>query len=212
MSIEPSFQDKPKLLRNPAARDARRLQLTEQHIAPLSGFVQQLRAKVTNGFIPEFDPWDGGIDAEVLYLLEAPGPKAVLSGFISRNNPDETAKNFFELNIEAGIPRKRTICWNAVPWYIGSGTKIRSAKSDDLNDGLLPLFTLLNLLPKLRAVVLVGRKAEYASKELQRIRPDLKIFQTPHPSPMYCNRAPANRQNILNALHQVAEFLFTQGG
>lgn len=209
MSVEP-FQDTPKLLRDPAARDARRLQLTERHIAPLSEFVQQLRAKVPNGIIPEFDPWDGGTDAEVLYLLEAPGPKASLSGFISRNNPDETAKNFFELNIAAGIPRKRTICWNAVPWYIGSGTKIRAAKSSDLNDGLRPLFGLLNLLPKLRAVVLIGRKAEYAAKELERRRPDLKIFRTPHPSPMYCNRAPGNRQNILNALHQVAEFLLTQ--
>lgn len=208
MSVEP-FQDIPKLLRDPAARDARRLQLTERHIAPLSEFVQQLRTKVPNGIIPEFDPWDGGTDAEVLYLLEAPGPKAGLSGFISRNNPDETAKNFFELNIAAGISRKRTICWNAIPWYIGSGTKIRAANSSDLSSGLPPLFGLLNLLPKLRAVVLIGRKAEYAAKELERRRPDLKIFRTPHPSPMYCNRAPGNRQNILNALHQVADFLLT---
>ena len=209
MSVEP-FQDIPKLLCDPRACHARRSQLTERHIAPLSEFVQQLRTKVPNGIIPEFDPWDGGIDAEVLYLLEAPGQKAGLSGFISRNNPDETAKNFFELNIAAGIPRKRTISWNAVPWYIGSGTKIRAANSHDLNAGLKPLFELLSLLPKLRAVVLVGRKAEYPAKELERRRPDLKIFRTPHPSPMYCNRAPGNRQSILNALHQVAEFLLTQ--
>jgi hypothetical protein len=59
--------------------------------------------------IPYFDPWDGGTAAEALYLLEAPGAKAVLSGFISRNNPDETVKNFFQLNQQAGIPRKRTV-------------------------------------------------------------------------------------------------------
>lgn len=202
-----SFQDAPKLLRDPAACDARRLQLTAPHIAPLAEFVQQLRKQVTEKIIPDFDPWDGGIDAEVLYLLEAPGSKACLSGFISRNNPDETAKNFFNLNIEAGIPRNRTVCWNVVPWYLGSGTKITAAKSNDLEDSLTSFFDLLNLLPKLRAVVLIGRKAEYVSKELERRRPDLKIFRSPHPSPMYCNRAPGNRQNICDVLFQVAEFL-----
>lgn len=203
-----SFQDIPKLLRDSDACKSRRAQLTEQHIAPLSKFVQQLRSQVPNGIIPEFDPWDGGIDAEVLYLLEAPGPKASLSGFISRNNPDETAKNFFVLNMEAGIPRKRTISWNAVPWYIGTGTKIRGAKTKDINEGLPSLFELITLLPKLRAIVLMGRKAEYASKELELKKPDLKIFRTPHPSPLYCNRAPANRQAIRDALHEVALFLF----
>ena len=72
--------------------------------------------------IPQFDPLDGGIDAECLFLLEAPGPKAVNSGFVSRNNPDETAKNFFELNVGAGLERSKTITWNVVPWYVGSGT------------------------------------------------------------------------------------------
>lgn len=206
MSVE-SFADQPKLLRDHAACESRRLQLSETHVAPLMEFVQQLRNQVPNGVIPDFDPWDGGTGAEILYLLEAPGPKASASGFISRNNPDETAKNFFELNVSAGISRKRTVCWNAVPWYIGSGTKIRAARYSDLKEGLKPLFGLLRLLPKLRAVVLIGRKAEYTESEIKRQRPDLRIFKTPHPSPMYCNRAPGNRENILAVLHQVATFI-----
>ena len=40
--------------------------------------------------IPHFDPLDGGSNAQVLFLMEAPGPKASASGFVSRNNPDET--------------------------------------------------------------------------------------------------------------------------
>ncbi|MBI3432477.1 MAG: uracil-DNA glycosylase [Hydrogenophilales bacterium] len=204
------FRDTPKSLSDPAASDALRLLLAARHIAPLSDFVQRLRTKALGKIVPEFDPWDGGIDAEVLYLLEAPGPKARDSGFVSRNNPDETAKNFFLLNKKAGIPRERTICWNAVPWYIGSGTKIRTAKPADLNNGLSHFFELLSLLPKLRAVVLVGRKAEFVVKDLECRRPDLKIFRSPHPSPMYCNRSKENPKNILNALHQVAKFLVTQ--
>src|SRR6266581_3517335 len=112
--------DKPKLLTDPQARVERRAQLQESHIAPLTAFVGALRHEGGPGVaIPYFDPWDGGVDAEILYLLEAPGPQAVASGFISRNNPDESAKNFFELNAEAKIPRKRTVTWNIVPWYIG---------------------------------------------------------------------------------------------
>jgi Uracil DNA glycosylase superfamily len=203
--VSSTFSDIPKLLQDPAACDARRLQLREPHIAPLVDFVQRLRKDVPNGIIPDFDPWDGGIEAELLYLLEAPGPKAGLSGFISRNNPDETAKNFFELNVEAGIPRKFTVCWNAVPWYIGSGKKIRAATPTDVRDGLRPLLELLSLLPRLRAVVFLGRKAEFTAAHLRRKRPDLKYFRCPHPSPMYCNRAPENRQNILNVLRAVSE-------
>src|SRR6476646_8560373 len=100
MSTQP-FTDRPKLLADSAACTARKAQLHEPHIAPLTAFVEKLRAQVGTGVsIPNFDPWDGGIDAEILYLLEAPGPKAVLTGFVSRNNPDESAKNFFELNAE----------------------------------------------------------------------------------------------------------------
>jgi len=58
------------------------------------------------------------------------------TGFISRNNPDETAKNFFQLNAEAKVPRKRTVTWNIVPWYIGDSRNIRAVKRTDLEQGL----------------------------------------------------------------------------
>jgi uracil-DNA glycosylase len=160
-----------------------------------------------NAVVPDFDPWDGGIEAEVLYLLEAPGPKATVSGFISRNNPDETAKNFFELNAAAEIPRKRTITWNAVPWFIGTGKKLRAARVSDLREGETSLLELLGMLPRLRAIVLVGRKAGRMRSVMAQSRPDLKVFQTPHPSPMYCNRAKGNKRKILDGLREVAAFL-----
>ena len=202
-----TLSDTPKLLRDPAAREARQSQLREPHMAPLADFVARLRIQKPNGIISDFDPWDGGVGAELLYLLEAPGPKAGLSGFISRNNPDETAKNFFELNRQAGIPRERTIIWNVVPWYIGSGEKIRPATAADVAEGLAPLLELLVLLPNLRAVVFIGRKAALTARDVTKLRPGLRYFHCPHPSPMYCNRAPENKNNILTVLHEVAGFL-----
>ena len=62
--------------------------LEEPHIRPLAGFVEAIRKETGRGpNIPQFDPLDGGILASKLILLEAPGPQAVKTGFISRNNP-----------------------------------------------------------------------------------------------------------------------------
>jgi len=198
--------DRPKLLGDPQARTDRQAQLHESHIAPLARFLRALRQEVgPRTIVPDFDPWDGGVDAEILYLLEAPGPQAVASGFISRNNPDESAKNFFQVNAEAKIPRKRTVTWNVVPWYIGDGKTIRAASHADLEQGVLHLPRLLSLLPKLRVVVFVGRESEYAHQTVMKQHPNIKTFYCPHPSPQCLNTNPANRRRMIHVLHQVAK-------
>jgi uracil-DNA glycosylase len=180
----------------------------EPHVAPLTAYVAALRNEAgPNAAIPDFDPWDGGATAELLYLLEAPGAKAVLSGFISRNNPDETAKNFFELNRAADIPRKRTVTWNIVPWYIGTGDHIRAAGRSDIEAGLPALTRLLALLPKLKVVVLVGRKAERAASLISQLRPQLRLLRSPHPSPLFINNARGNWDRILSVLCEAAACL-----
>lgn len=182
--------------------------LNEPHIAPLTKFVEDLRKKMgVDAQIPYFDPWDGGTDAEVLFLLEAPGPKARNSGFISRNNPDETAKNFFEISVEARLVRRKTATWNIVPWYIGTDTKIRAAKASDIEEGKKSLTELISLLPNLRAIVLLGKKAQMASVDLKRLAPSATLFECPHPSPMYVNRSPENRNIILGIFKDVYSFL-----
>lgn len=44
--------------------------------------------------VPSFDPENGNEQARYLFLLEAPGPKAVQTGYVSVKNPDPTARNF----------------------------------------------------------------------------------------------------------------------
>lgn len=88
------FQDAPSSLTNKSTKDHRKSLLKDEHIASLTAFVDRMK-KPKRGKVPYFDPLDGGQYAEILFLLEAPGPRAVESGFISRNNPDPTAKNFF---------------------------------------------------------------------------------------------------------------------
>lgn len=206
--VRATLVDRPKLLGDPIAREMRRAQLMEPHVAPLTEFVAQLRLRVgPEAIVPDFDPWDGGTRARVLFLLEAPGGRAVQSGFVSRNNPDETAKNFFELNHAAGIARTQSVTWNVVPWYIGTGTRIRAATTADVKAGAESLERLLSLLRELRAVVLIGRKAARVADLVTRLRPSLRMFRSPHPSPMFMNRSPENRKSVLAALRRVATYL-----
>lgn len=200
--------DRPKLLGEAEALKERLSHVDDDHVAPLSAFVRQLRTEMGAGAaIPYFDPWDGGVEAEVMFLLEAPGPKARSSGFVSMNNPDETAKNLFEICHEAGIARKQMITWNTVPWYIGQEGRIRPANSFDIKAGIESLAELLKLLPKLRAIVLVGGKAQKAERHVHGIAPDLRVFYSPHPSPMFINRKPENRGRLLSCWRTVRLFL-----
>jgi uracil-DNA glycosylase len=200
--------DRPKILGEAEALDERLSQVDEVHVAPLNEFVRQLRERLgTQAAIPYFDPWDGGVDANVLFLLEAPGPKAKNSQFVSMNNPDETAKNFFEISHEAGINRKNIVTWNAVPWYIGTGKKIRPANSADIANGSESIAELLALLPRLKAIVLVGLKAQRVEQRIRSIEPHLQLFHSPHPSPMFVNRKPENRGLLLQYWLKVQAYL-----
>lgn len=71
--------------------------------------------------IPWFDPDDGGVHTRILLVFQMPGPKAVLSGFISAETPDQTARNMWELRTGAEIERHHILHWNIVPWYLKDG-------------------------------------------------------------------------------------------
>ncbi len=111
--------DAPKTLRLQPEREGRIRMLHSEHVGPLTAFVGEIRRQRSLGDeVPFFDRATAGLHARALFLLEAPGRKAVVSGFVSRNNPDETAKNSFELHQEAGFDRKLTALSNIVPWYV----------------------------------------------------------------------------------------------
>jgi uracil-DNA glycosylase len=199
--------DAPKTLRFPLEVDERNRHLNSPHALPLTRFVKELRRTQGAAYsVPFFDPCDGCADARVLFLGEAPGPKAVKSGFISRNNPDETAKNSFELHRDAGLARLDVALWNIVPWYVGAKGKIRPVSESDLREARVWLTQLLGLLPKIRGVVLVGDKAQrgFGRGILQ---PNLQVFESPHPSPSNLNTRPESRDRILESWSSVATWL-----
>ncbi len=200
--------DRAQSLREPDVRLAREAAVWETHVGPLNSFVHQIRQQRGVGKkVPYFDPADGGLNARCLFLLEAPGPKAVESGFVSRNNPDPTASNFFDLNKRAGLPREDTVTWNIVPWYIGSGGRIRPASAADISSAEPYLTRLLGLLPNLSVIVLVGRKAQRARGFVSGIATIPTILEMPHPGPRVFNTRPDARRAMLQTLRKAARLV-----
>lgn len=172
--------DGPRSMREAGVIQRRRKMLREPHIAPLAEYAAKLRERFS-AEVPEFDPLDGGVNAQILFLFEKPGPMTASaggSGFVSRNNDDPTAVATFEFMGQAKIPRKLTITWNVIPCWNGT----RKVTGQELREGVACVHELTALLPDLRAVVLVGRKAERARRYLHAT--DLALFTSAHPSPL----------------------------
>lgn len=165
----------------------------------LSNLVHRIRAERNlKQEVPDFDPQNGNEKAKYLFLLEAPGRKAVQTGYISFENPDPTARNFRDQLAEAGIIRAEIALWNIVPWYIGNadGTAIRAATSADISDGIVYLKPLVSLMPKLKCVVLVGGAARQAHMFLSRVT-TARVVCCHHPSARVLNVNPnAARENV----------------
>ena len=83
----------PRSLRDPDALAERRALWQAPALATLRDYVGDLSIRGRDA--PAFDPTDAGTDARVLFVLEAPGPKAATgkgSGFISADNNDQTGE------------------------------------------------------------------------------------------------------------------------
>ncbi len=194
----------PKSLRDEANRVTRHAAIHQPHVADLNGFVEALRARKGGSYqIPFFDPFDGGVTARALLLMEAPGRRAVESGFVSRDNPDETAKNIFEMSLNAGLDRRDCVLWNVCPWFLGTATTIAPVQAVDIREAEGELRWLLNHLPQLRCVALIGRKAQRAIATVTTERPGLPIVTMPHPSPRFVNRRPENRAEVLEGFRAI---------
>lgn len=195
-------------MRDPLVRERRRAMLDVPHLRPLLSLVADLRRR-PGIEVPDFDPLDGGSGARLLFLFEKPGPMTdpsrpgmrAGSGFVSRNNDDATAEATWHFMAEAGIPRETTVTWNVIPWWNGTV----AIGSGELEAGLEATARLIGLLPELRGVVLVGKKAGRAQAFFEKM--GLHVAASPHPSPRVRAAYPAMWHRIgatwREAAHQV---------
>ncbi len=145
----------------------------EPHVAPLNDVVRRLRRDRPG--VPYFDPDGAGVNARLLLLLEAPGLEgAALTGIVSVDNQDRTAKNTSRLLARARLDPRKVLNWNIVPWS-------SEPTSAEIRAGAACLPDLLKRLKRLRVVVCMGVPAQRGWAEVQADFPNLKTVRTWHP-------------------------------
>lgn len=187
----------PRSMRSHGEIERRKAMLGMPHISPLAGYVSTLRNRLELE-VPDFDPLDGGVEARALFLFEKPGPMTseegrtsrTGSGFISRDNDDPTAEATLTFMRQAGIPRTETVLWNTVPAWNGT----RQIAKEELLAGLACVDELVSLLPRLRVVVLVGKKAGKAKQHVKQL--GCAVVTSTHPSPLVRARWPGKWAEI----------------
>lgn len=199
----------PRGHRNPEFVVEKRRHVMAAQVRTLNELVERLRRAHPDALIPWFDPAEAGTAAPILLLPEAPGRRAAPeqgSGFVSADNNDQTAENLWSLLAEAKIDRQQSIVTlNVVPWYIGDTTKIRPAHGADIQAARAALSQLLELLPNLKVVLLLGRAAQKAWTTHRPTNLPVPVLSCPHPSPKNLNTRPEARRQILDSLQRAAD-------
>lgn len=163
--------------------DARRQQLRAPHVSALNDLVARWRSRDPGRPVPWFDPADGGVDASILLLLEAPGPRTMAdggSGFCSEDNPDPTNAVVRSRRAAAGLQRSACVKWNALPWPLTAPP--RAAQTTEAAERLRQV---LELLPRLRLVITFGTTALSVlglASTLTDPSRALPVLAVPHPS------------------------------
>lgn len=204
----------PRTLNDPALR-AQRLRdaWTNDNVRPINQWAKRLSEyRGEPGSVPLMDPTCGGIRARVLFLLEAPGRKAVSdthglattgSGLLSADNDDPTAANFWQALRSADLAYSEIALWNSVPWYLGSTAKIAHPSSDDLRRARPILRELLAMLPALEVVLPLGRVAQRQWAMFQAETPGHYVtIPSWHPSPLALNQSPRHREQLVLAIRR----------
>lgn len=191
---------------DPAHLAAKRARLAEAHVAALVGLADQIAAArgLARGDVPYPDPDSAGVDARALFLLSTPGPKAKAgegSGLLSIENNDPTAARCYRTLQAAGLPYSRCVSWNAVPWP----TAGRTPTTGEMTAARPWLARLLDLLPELRAVVLLGRVAQDCWRRAAPPLPaGVTVLEAPHPSNLGMNQ-PGAPERLAEAVRRTAE-------
>ena len=60
--------DQPRSMSDPGVRERRRAMLGLPHMIALTSFAEKLRQR-RPGWVPDFDPCDGGVKAQALFVL-----------------------------------------------------------------------------------------------------------------------------------------------
>ncbi len=102
----------------------------------------------------------------------------------------------------ASLSRKKILLWNIFPWQL-SAQSVVAPSEKDLMEAASTTRELLKLLPELKVIVLVGKKAREGWEHGGlKVDPGIEILHCPHPSPQHFNRKPEAAAQALSVLVQ----------
>ena len=161
--------------------------IRDPHVAPINALADRVADAegIARGLVPYVDPQMGGIEATVLALLDNPSTKAEAgtgSGLLSLENNDGTARFCAEKYNAFGLTPGEVVHWNVAPAPI-AGPKNTSSMPAERVRGARWLHELLELLPNLRVILLMGDNARDGWKR-SGLTPDGVVIPpaVPHPS------------------------------
>ncbi|WP_407569961.1 uracil-DNA glycosylase [Deinococcus altitudinis] len=197
-----------RTLKDPAVKAARLARIHELHVAPLTAFVERIRRTddpYQPYWAPYFDPKSGGVGAQVLLLLESPGPQVSRTEFVSADNPDGTAENMSCLLKLASLSRQNILLWNIFPWQLSAESVIAPGNAH-LMEAAPTTRELLTLLPALKVIVLIGNRAKAGWEHVGvTVDAEIKVLHCPHPSPIPFSVNPESAVKALSVLVQAQQ-------
>jgi uracil-DNA glycosylase len=157
-----------RAMAEPSFRDRMHDYASNDRVGPLNRWIATLCDK--DRWMPRIAPTYGGVEAEVLFLLQDPGvAPASGGGFLCHQNDDPSAELFARGLDHADLPASRATAWNAYPWYRADHARPSSA---EVASAFPVLADLLDRLPRLKVVVPMGRVAQDAWARFAQDHPD----------------------------------------
>lgn len=140
----------------------RRAGLNLPHVAPLERWARDI-SKAEDEHVPSFDPRSAGVEAKLLVLLQDPSRAAAYgSRFISIDNNDQTAHNCSKAYEATGLDYGEALHWNVIPWWVDDPQRAHERDRTLVAQSRRArpyLAALISMLPRLQAVVLLGKHA-----------------------------------------------------
>lgn len=128
----------------------------DDHVQWINKWIDSLNS-AGEGWVPWISPVHGGAEAQILTVLRDPGPATKRTQMLSIQNPDATASAQKSALEQAGLTELDIIPWNAHPWWRDNQNK--GLSGPEKNRGAQLLSHLLDLLPRVRVVILSGEDA-----------------------------------------------------
>jgi hypothetical protein len=183
---------------NVGFRDAQLSQTFAPQVREVNRLCDVLMAEKPDSTVPYVAPHYNAANAKILSLYSNPGPRlgdGSAPSFLSRENDEPTAERMSQIYATVGLSDADVVPWNAYPWNLQQAYP-NGLPPQLVVDGLVPLKRMLELHPRIRAVVAHGADAQ-RSMRLLSTKKRFADFARSRPLVVLEARHPANRVFVL---------------